>query len=228
MKKTPPLLFLELCDTNSSHLPIYQSQPWDKGLPNVLGFFPDHVCHSPSAHWDASWPLPCLVQLWWVAERRGGGSSPSLAVPCLAHCCSLAPWPWHLLSWFSHPGDWVPVAYSLLPCIWLMLRAFNSVSQVRLWLGTGCEPSALQVCWVEAPITQSSQSRSHSIFPPQAQLCCQLACITTLPPDDPHLQWNLAEYDGRPSLQNVHGSTLKKCKRKRLIDFIAQESNKHS
>lgn len=78
---------------------------------------------------------------WWLRGEERRWEPSSLAGPCLALCWSLALWPWHLLPWYSRPGVWVPVGYSLLPCVWLMLHVFTSVSQVRLgWLW---QPSAL-------------------------------------------------------------------------------------
>ena len=161
-------------------------QPWDKSLPNVLGFFPAHVCHIPSAPQGASHPLLCLVQLQSSADGGGGGSSPSLAVLCLACCWPLAQGPWRLL-WSHHHRDWR--SWRLFPSVLCLLDIppffFPSVPQVRLedWLWWS---SALPVLWVGDPITWS---RPVSLI-----LCVTTPSTVLVSPCLPHhltLRWSL-------------------------------------
>lgn len=114
-------------------------------------------------------PFPAWFSCgWWLRGEEVGAPKPGSAMPCLH---ALAPWPWHHLPWSSHPGVWAPVGYSLLPCVWLMLCVFISLSQVRLgWLW---QPSALTLWWVENPLTQSS------LFP--LTLCASTPSTALLP-----------------------------------------------
>lgn len=223
MKKTPPLLFLEVIMWYKLFtFANISKSAWDKGLPNALGFFPDHVCHIPSAPWDASWSLPCLVQLWLVGERRGEErrwEPPSLAVPCWLVPCPVA-MPSSALVFSS---------WSLISCR-LFPSALCLVDVTCFYLSISGE-AGLAVTALSTGTVVGGRSHHTEQASPSHTLCVhpEHSSAATLLPDDPHLQGNLAQYDAKPSLQNVHGSTLEKCRRKRLIDFLAhffQESNK--